>query len=227
VHASAHRDDGSARAVLCVPMLDRGHVIGVLVADRATAFTDDCEELALSIADEAKARLNTERLLDDVAREREHTARVHASTKALVGLVKQDDIAAAAMDAVVRLCPAASVAVYLHERLDGQNTLHNVGHRHFASGPPSSLALVDDSTWLCRAVQQGAVLPHVALLKAPARGLFTANDNACDAADARCFPLLARGEVVGALVVALIHVDDNARLRRSSMPALPSPTFSP
>jgi two-component system, cell cycle response regulator len=117
------------------------------------------------------------------------------------------------MDAVVRLCPAASVAVYLHERLDGQNTLHNVGHRHFASGPPSSLALVDDSTWLCRAVQQGAVLPHVALLKAPARGLFTANDNACDAADARCFPLLARGEVVGALVVALIHVDDNARLR--------------
>jgi diguanylate cyclase (GGDEF)-like protein len=224
---SPHRE-GPVRALLCVPLIDREQAIGVLTFDRSTArpFDEADERTALALADEVAQAMRGERVLVALDAERRENQRVFAAARAFGGVVKKEEAVKVALKCARKIAPVRAAAfveivkISSRERIvvraaagDGGEIFGGTRVTQREGAP------IDPETWVGRAIQQGAMLPHVPLAVAgKTRGVIEADDGrAADFGDLRVFPLFAQGERTGALIVA---ANEGARFSRSILDSL-------
>ncbi len=205
----AHRRCGPPpQSILCVPLVHKGSVTGVVVVDRVVAagFTAADEAFVRAAAEEVKDGLGMEELIDALDAERRRVERVFAAARALAGATRRADVEAVALEALGEIC--AGVAIVNVDASDGDDgATYRVAA---AAGVISDLAalggasgVVAPTSFAARALLEGCVLPHVSLEQATPRPLLSTTEGVPRDryGDARVVPLVVAGAASGVLVV--------------------------
>ncbi len=201
----AHRKSGPLpQSVLCVPIMHKSTVTGVVVVDRvvAAAFSAADEAFVRAAAEEVKDGLGMEELIDALDAERRRVERVFAAARALAGATRRADVYRTATAALGEL--VAGVAIVDVDASANDAAAYTVVA---ASGVAAALdgerGAVAATSFCARALLEGCVLPHVSLEQATPRPLLATSEGLPRAAygDARIVPLAVAGEASGALLV--------------------------
>ncbi len=235
--ASYYLDGTRPGALLAVPLVDRrgGHVRGVVVADRLEArpFTDEDEQLLVTLSAEILRAVAAERLMGGIKTARDEWERFFQALERLNKATKLTDVYDATLLEARRMVPGACfAAVTLHEAASGPEA-HRVVRTWAAEGfkgaaPAEGLAFSGEGgSLVAAAVRLEASLPGKDL--DPAKALvFDAPARLRGLESVKVIPLRAEplkagdAGVLGTLVLgsSAAGVFDQDRMRQLELVAL-------
>ncbi len=191
------------KSFLGVPIERDGRTAGVLCVDREVSedFVDRDEQVLSAVAREAERAMESERIFAEMDKVKYEQERFYEAFSLLNEALTVDVFAGALIEAVSRIKPVDFLVVSMFDRQKQEHTIVAArGAEKLAGASYRSRA----GGLVATALKNGHPLPYVPLSAQSAKSklqLFSPKLSVPDLASVKVFPLLDRGQPLGALVV--------------------------
>lgn len=194
--------DEPVRAVVAVPVRERGEIIGALCVDRAQerAFTPAEEEVLSASVEHILRALDNERVFVQLEHAKREQDVLYEASQALGAAVTEQAVLHAALAAAARLVVHNFAAVTHYDNQSGRHSIRRAvgeGAQHFAA-----LSFESNTSLTTMAVNNRHYLPYRGDFDPQSQTLFIQGERLPHMHSALVFPLSVRDTVIGTLVIA-------------------------